>query len=189
MSKVKKNNINKEPTDSLAYKGNVKIKLAKGKTIIKEYDTKNTGTNLLFEGIALGLVGGYVSRTLDSYLPQYIGVGYTQEVLQPTTLDQTDLQAYKLSQVGPRVKISPMNIQKNKEGGYIAPFSAVIPNSTIISANPNGLINEVGLFSTLNTKSLLARIYFEEPIQVSSGMSLIVEWDILIQNHPSGINN
>ncbi len=179
-----------EPISSVSSIGNVKIKVARGNTILKEYKFKNTATNLLFHGIALGLVGGYASGSLDSYLPQYIGIGYVESGLNPTTKDQTDLQAYSGTAIGPRIKLSSMNVYGDTSNGkYTAPFSVTIPYSSIISANTEGKINELGLFSTLNTKSLLARIYFSsDPIVVTSGTSLIVEWDISIQSDSNDVD-
>lgn len=171
---------------SVGYEGNVTLKVCKGNKVIKTIKQNNSGVGRLFHGIALGLISGFVDDNLINYTPKYLGVGRTQQLVNINTDYNANTLQSAESGIMIRVKLEPNNAY-NREGlGWVAPFSAIVPSSQLQTLNYQ--VNELGLFSSANTDSLLARIVptnksgDSEPIVVEPGMDLIVQWEILIQN-------
>lgn len=168
----------KPSTDTLAYEGNVTLKLQKGKRIVQTINTKNTATMRMFEGIAYMLINGF-SIDLEPFTPHYLAVAY-----HPTDLlVETDVTATDLQDGGIRNAVTARLTSSNifqSGSSWVAPFSAVITSQALSSTN--GLVNELGLFATNNSSTMLARIILQNPIEVQAGMNLIVEWNVYIQN-------
>lgn len=185
----KKMNIVEEKQNSpqtITYGANVTLKLMKGKTTIESRVIKNNGTLRLFRGIALALTSAEILN-LNLYLPKYLGIGYVSKHLDATTAHQKYLQCESSDDLEidgriVRVRVNPQNVDET-DTSCIAPFTVTIPSSTVIAADSEGRINELGLFSTPDTGTLLARIILtENPIKVDPGMTLIIEWKINIEN-------
>lgn len=158
----------------ISYEGIVRIKLKKGGKVRKSYVIHNEGTPLLFQGIALSLV----KKQESGLLPNYIALGTTGEAAS----------SYKLSNEVARVVITSSTVSPNStlnEGGiqvadgWAAIFSATIPASSL---SENVKITEIGLFGESFGDNLLARVYPKEDIITEKGMSISVEWVMIINN-------
>ena len=155
--------------DSIDYEGSVKLKLTKGKQVLKTYSIKNTGTKILFSSIASALTGSL------NDIPKFIAIG--------AKAGKTELTDNCLNEEIARVYINravPVEY-KDTDGnyaGHIALFVATVPYTSI-----NGMtIYEVGLFGDEKGNTMLARIPVDNGISISQGMSLTIEWSIKIQN-------
>lgn len=157
------------------YDGNVHLKVMQGNALLKRYDIKNSGTMRLFQGIGYFLSGSTIN--LDAYKPKFLSVG-TGIVLEST--DPTMTSLYNEMNIN-RILLNTSNISLNAYVNAVTiPLSTVIPFSTI----GNTPITEIGLFSTATSNTLLARIVIPSEYQISleSGQSLVIEWDLVIQN-------
>ena len=164
MSKKKKNNL-AEATSSISINGNVTLKFVCGDKVIKKKQINNTATKRLFHGIALYLI----KTPSDDYTPTFMGVGSNNQRLSS---DETLNRASLLSEYIGRRVILTKHLAQPVSNGYTVPFSAVFPSNLIGSENP---IGEFGLFSTLSSDSLLARVSLGELEYIPAGLSLIVE--------------
>lgn len=161
-----------DTSESITYKGNVTLKLAKDKKILKVIKLNNTGTLNLLRGIALYLLK-YPNINL---LPSFMGIGGDAETIAINSNSLKDEFTRR------RVVVIRHNIENLIEDdehiGYQAKYSASFP-SEFVSGK---VIKEIGLFADQSGDTLLARISIDEGIQVEAGLSLIVEWRINIQN-------
>lgn len=155
---------------STGYTGNVTLIFKKGKNVVKSVKIKNQGTLRLFQGIALGLVTKNIND-ISNYYPAYMGIGYT-------SLVDFDITSNALVDefAGKRVPLNSHNIKQVLDDssdpvGWIAPFSAIFTYSSI----SNEPFNELGLFATKDTDTLLARIKLPSVETLPVGMSLIVQ--------------
>lgn len=173
-----KQKTNKNKSESIAYSGEVKIKLKKGNHIVCNKTIKNMGTLNLFNGIALALL----DLNTTNYIPKYIGIGSSGP--QNIEVNTEEMVGEK---IGARVPIKTTssgnisNITENeKEVGKQIEFNALIPYSRSGSVD----VNEIGLFGTQEGNSLLARVWWDEnsKISIEAGMDLIVTWSMSIKN-------
>ena len=192
MAKTKRNNkIDAKVTQQpISYKGNVKLKVQKNGLTVREVKISNSGTMLLFQGLGRFLLGQFANSSSNllnqnMYIPRYLGVG------RQTTLTPTDPLTYRLYNeydFGSRFILTSGNtVVDTQAKTVIAPFKVTIPYSSV----SNSRITELGLFTSAipNTSDLLARVNIppeiegEEPgIKLDVGMSLFIEWNIVIQN-------
>lgn len=170
----------------VTYTGNVTLKLRKGTDVIKTIKLENSGTLLMFLGIARFFAGYFRNNNQDLYIPRYLGVGYE------ATPTATDLALYEMPgeyDFGTRFDLTVGNVMPDPTLGHVLiPFTATILYSSVQS-NP---ITSLALFSGANPKStgnMLARVNIpaqagsDTPgIRLDVGMNLLVEWDIVIQN-------
>lgn len=171
--------ITQHPT---GYKGVVTVKIQKGGYTLKTIKATNSGTVLLFNGIARFLSG---HSDLSGYIPQYLGIGCQDTVTATDPLQTRLVNEYDL---GPRITLNKGNIRIDTDAHTVLlPFTANILYSTIGSRR----ITELGLFSTLayNDDTLLARVNIVDQnesgtpgITLDVGMNLTVEWNIVLQN-------
>lgn len=169
----------------ISYKGEVTLKIQKDGYTLKTIKANNSGTLLLFSGIARFLAGQFINNPLlpqENYIPSYLGLGY-QDLQTPT-----DPLSYKLYNEYPINRI-PLDIDNIKIDGnartVMLPFKATIFYSEIGSRR----ISELGLFSSpTGNEHMLARVNIPKQgdgdpgITLSVGMNLLVEWNIVIQN-------
>ena len=156
-----------------SFSGNVTIKIKQGKRILKKVNVHNEATlNLLYE-MLLSLSGN-----LDpNKLPSYLGIG---------TGKYSGNKAYILEGLISEVTITRVHINTDYKGnpvtsdeGYATVvYQGILPYSVL--GNPNNL-TEIGLFGTLSGNSLLARVEID-PISVTYGQALVVEWTFKIEN-------
>lgn len=162
--------------NNIEYEGNVKLTLWKNNKIHSSYIVKNSGTQNLFQGIALALI----QTGNRNFLPNYIAVGTNAD---KTTDDQFNLGNQLIRVIIPSGgKASEPNKAENdpsKDDGYKAIFTAVIPSNSI---SPDTPINELGLFGTAEGNTMLARVVLTQPIYVELGLSLSIEWSMIINN-------
>lgn len=170
----------------VTYTGNVTLKLQRGSDTIKTIKLENSGTLLMFLGIARFFTGYFLKNDQTLYIPKYLGVGYE------STPTATDLASYEMPgeyDFGTRFELTVGNVMPDPTLGYVVvPFSATILYSSVQS-NP---ITSLALFSSANPKSqgnMLARVNIPKQvgndnpgIQLDVGMNLIVDWEIVIQN-------
>ena len=152
----------------LLINGNVTLKFMSGNKLITKKVINNRATLHLLQGIALYLI----KESNQELLPVFMGIG-------SSTDETTDIKKYSLESeyVGKRVVLTRHNI-RSTENGFIAPYSATFPSS-LVGDNP---IGELGLFSTLSGDSMLARVNLNIVEVIPAGLTLIVEWDINIEN-------
>lgn len=174
ISSVEKVEIAQNP---IGYTGNVVIKILNASGVKRTIEIKNSGTLRLFQGIGYFLLGADImSSTIYEYRPSYLGLGNVP-VSYPTDPLLTTL--YNEYSSIKRLKLEKGNIRiDSKARAIIAPFVALIPYSTVESNN----INELGLYSTESGNTLLARIELSEPITILNGESVLVEWQLIINN-------
>lgn len=171
--------ITQHPT---GYKGIVTVKIQKGGYTLKTIKATNSGTILLFNGIARFLNG---DSDLSGYTPQYLGIGCQDTVTATDPLQTKLINEYDL---GPRIILNRGNIRIDTDAHTVLlPFTANILYSTIGSRR----ITELGLFSSIayNDETLLARVNIVDQnetgtpgITLDVGMNLTVEWNIVLQN-------
>lgn len=168
------NNINNVSTQDLL--GNVLVKVKKGKTVLKSVSVHNTATLYLLYNMLLSLSGEFDT----DYLPQYIGAGVgvtssddnipqLKSLKSETTLVRAPLIAnYKGA---PTIDTTTNSVSVIYQG--------IIPDRNLAVSNN---IKEIGLFGTAQGNTLLARIQLEEPLSLSTGESLVVEWTFNLKN-------
>lgn len=171
----------------ISYEGRVVLKIQKEGFTVKQYEIKNSGTILLFNGIARFLRGDFNNSDFEtySYIPNYLGVGYQEN------LTATDPLSYKLFNELPvdRILLTKQDIKINPNTNSVElPLAATLLYSEIGARR----VSELGLFSTASpgSSSMLARITIPSGyddsglpgIELPVGMNLLVEWNIVIQN-------
>ena len=173
---AKKKTVNTNKSSIITYEGNVSLKLVRNGNIIKKSTIKNNGVNELFYGIAEWLT----SEGSQIRKPNYLGIGNGEG---GTTVDLNSLiNEYSGKRVGLTGKYFTINEDNN---GYIANFTATITYASI-GGSP---IKEIGLFGTISTDSLLARITTPgdgSGIILPIGTDLIIDWSILVKNQFNG---
>lgn len=168
----------------IGYKGEVKLKLLKGKVPVKEYDINNSGTLNLFSSIANFLIGRDPANEYDGSMPipQYLGLGY-----QNTKTDTDPAQSSLFNEYNiPRIRLDKGTPTINQSAGYYyVTFTATILYSEV-GGSP---ISELGLFGSYAGSNLLARVTIPkqgdsgtEGIILPVGMNLLVEWNVIIGN-------
>lgn len=171
--------VNQQP---ISYKGEVKLKLQKDGRTLKTYSTFNSGTFLLFSGIARFLAGQFTEidpLNQNSYIPNYLGIGYQNKA---TTTDALSYNLYNEYNIA-RIKLNKGAIRTDSASGtLILPLTATITYSQI----QNKPISELGLFATSEPRSetMLARVHLKDgqSYQLEPGMNWLVEWNIKIKN-------
>lgn len=173
MAKQRKNKQGSKVSSNISTQvgGNVKLTVMQGKQHIMSKVVHNTGTYRFFQGLIQACSGVSVA----GYVPKYISAG--SALLPPGTnpLEMVGLvQEYLITRpLLESLFTNPIISDASVKGtcrGFIS-YSDV-----------PGIIKELGLFGTANTNSLLARIEITEGIQLSPGQTLVVEWDIAIEN-------
>lgn len=161
-----------ESRSSLQVDGNVTLKYMSGKKLIKTKKLNNSATMRLLQGLAL-----YLCRASgDEFLPAFMGVGSNNQLLTP---DESLKRDSLMNEYSGRRVVLTRHSPEITDDGYKAPFSATFPSSLIGSENP---IGEFGLFSTLSSNSMLARVVLSELEYIPAGLTLIVEWNINVSN-------
>lgn len=166
--------------------GNVTLTLVKGSKAVKVHKINNTGVSRLFEGIARALVGTD-SKNIQAYVPNYLGVAYKDpnQITIATNYNQTSLESNNMVIV-PISRRDTREIETATRNAWVAIFEATIPASLLQSLKYR--VNELGLFGLPEAASLLARIVTINDegkagfIEVEPGMTLIVQWEISIEN-------
>lgn len=167
--------LEKPISQTISYSGEVSITLKRNNRVISSTKIKNNGTQLLFQGICLSLLGA----PNKDLLPNFIGVGTSSE-------DLSSEKPFNLANEAARSKINRSYLE-NISSSYYATFAANIPWTYL---PVDTYIKEVGLFGTdtqnngdTKTSSLLARIKIEgDGIKVAQGTNFIIEWKISIKN-------
>lgn len=169
----------------IGYKGKVTLKLQKGGYTIKTIDTANSGTLLLFQGLAQFLAnrwnsdsGKFELTSINGYIPRFLGIGRQDN---QTVTDPFTYNLYNEYNIGTRIRLYGGNPRVDATSKtIIVPFTATIPYSTVQSQ----MITELGLFASEipQEPTMLARVNIPNGVQLDVGMNLAVEWDIVIQN-------
>lgn len=157
---------------SIKEEGNVKLKVVRGKKILKTISINNTATRDLFFGIAMVLL----KRTYDStvtYSPRYLGLGKGSTT--EDTFTRTDLEEPLTMS---RVPIRDDSSIKETQSEVSVTFQAIVPYSSVNDQD----IYEIGLFGTETGSTLLARVQLTEVLNLELGTSLIVEWTMHLKN-------
>ena len=113
----------------------------------------------------------------------FLSVGTDNSISEQGEYNRTGLAAEVVSFENNRQLLNVYgSIIKDTLNGVISTkYQTIIPYNKIAGFT----IKELGLFGTIGTASLLARIPLNEDewIELDSGYSLIVEWEIKIQNN------
>ena len=151
--------------DYVKEEGNVKLKVVRGKKVLKTIEVNNTATQDLYFGIAMVLL----KRTYDStvnYSPRYLGLG--KGTTSKDIFTNTDLEE-SLSMN--RVPIRDDSSIKREDSYVSVTFQAIVPYSSVNDQD----IYEIGLFGTETGSTLLARVQLPEVLNLELGTSLVVE--------------
>lgn len=173
----------------VSYKGKVVLKLRKGNNVVRTYSTENSGTLLLFSGLARFLIGQFAGQNFlqnqSNYIPNYLGVGY-QATTTPT--DPTQYKLFNEYDVGTRFQLTKSNPTIEASANTVnITYTATIPYSSVQSRP----LTELGLFASdvIGDNSMLARVNIPsqdggatQGVTLEVGMNLLVEWTIVIQN-------
>ena len=176
MAKKKKEK-DKNIAVSTVVAGNVTIKVMKGKRVVSTQNIHNVGTLDLFYGLISSMSG----NVNVSCIPRYIGVGKgTATVSDDVVLLKGLIDEYPI--VRPELITNFGGPYKSELNHTVSgSCQGVIPYS-MISVLP---ITEVGLFGTVDTSTLLARVEIAET-RLSPGQSLLVEWTLSLENKTQG---
>lgn len=172
----KKKEIENPVNDTVGYNGSVVLKLTSKDRVLKTIKVKNMGTKYLFESIAFLLSGRQ-----SSPVPKFMAIGGKSG---PTSVDDTHLldeirRVYITDQL---VKPYTDYLGTSTEQTYLG-HRLILTATFPYTAIGGKVIKELGLFSSAQGDNLMARISLgQQAISVDLGMSLIVEWTILIQN-------
>lgn len=157
---------------SIKEEGNVKLKIVRGKKILKTVSINNKATRDLFFGIAMVLL----KRTYDStvnYSPRYLGLGKgttSEDIFTNTDLEEPLTMS--------RVPIRDDSSIKETKSEVSVTFQGIVPYSSVNDQD----IYEIGLFGTETGSTLLARVQLPEVLNLELGTSLIVEWTMYLKN-------
>jgi hypothetical protein len=157
---------------SIKEEGNVKLKVVRGKKILKTVSINNKATRDLFFGIAMVLL----KRTYDStvnYSPRYLGLG--KGITSKDIFTNTDLEEPLTMS---RVPIRDDSSIKEAKSEVSVTFQGIVPYSSVNDQD----IYEIGLFGTETGSTLLARVQLPEVLNLELGTSLIVEWTMYLKN-------
>lgn len=130
---------------SIKEEGNVKLKVVRGKKILKTVSINNKATRDLFFGIAMVLL----KRTYDStvnYSPRYLGLG--KGTTSEDIFTRTDL---KEPLTMSRVPIRDDSSIKETKSEVSVTFQGIVPYSSVNDQD----IYEIGLFGTETGSTLL----------------------------------
>lgn len=164
----------KQATEQIQYSGDVVLKLVKDKRILKTIKSKNTATNRLIQGIAM-CISKLNMHNINLYQPNFMGVGSDGT---PNSSLNMATETALLSQLNNRVDITSDSFKVDYDNNRVV---CVLTGLFTYSMVGSSTIREIGLFATESTASLLSRVTIN-PIQLSPGMSLIIEWKISIEN-------
>lgn len=186
---------------ALTVRGKVTVSTFKGNSLVSKKTTHNNGVANLFVGIARFIRGDflYLPGEGSSFLPTYLGVGYTENVSHATTnFADTSLGAERSDYIN-RFDVTKGAITTDSTQGVVKlKLSAVIPSGVFAEGTH---INELGLFSqrAVSSSGLLARVVYTQPdsttlstvnndcvganhIKIQTGMSYQIDWEIIIGN-------
>ena len=172
---AKKKDINAKVSNNAGYQGNVTLRIKQGDRIVKTINTHNAGTQYFFYGIAYAISG----EIQGSYLPKYISAGTgTYSGSEEYALTGLVSELSDLSGSRPLLVKNYKSPQYDGNGGVSVTYQGLLPSSLIGASS----VQELGLFGTVDSASLLARIQLDSPLQLDPGQSLIVEWKFTISN-------
>lgn len=174
MAKNNKKKTKNTKEEQIQLHGNVTLKLVKNNRVVKTIENKNTATNRMLYGIMLHLTN-LDSQNINKYRPNYMGVGSgdsTNETLEIATLVSLEDPIGNLVDIDSR---SPVRDEEHNRvtGALVGLFTYSMVGEAVI--------REIGLFATDDTATLLARVKVNS-LQLSPGMSLIVEWNLGLEN-------
>lgn len=187
MAKKKKTTSNVTVTNApVNIIGNVNVKKLDKNGKVKEIiNVKNTATFNLLQGLGYHLLGN-TQLGRDTY-PKYLGIGYNPSTAIATTPIMTSLTN--------ELNVNRFNLNSSDINLNPDMFSMSILFTTLITfdslVNQSQGFNELGLFSTFNSDSLLARVYWDhnESINLKVGESVLIEWEIILKSITSEVNN
>lgn len=189
---------------SLTVKGRVTVKSFKGSKLVQKRTINNNGVANLFVGMARFIRGDflYLPGEGSSFLPTYLGVGYTQEASHLTTGFADTKLGNESNEYVSRFDVTKGNIVSDASKKKVSlTLSAVIPSGVFPSDTH---INELGLFSQRkrDDSGLLARVVYTidngstkqlatsandvsgaNHIIIQPGMSYQIDWEIIIGNN------
>lgn len=171
---AKKKTVKKEA--SIVYNGNVTIKLVKDGKTLKTVKKHNTGCPELFDFLSNCLMGDFVASKTPKVLMGYNSDG---------TPTKENLGTKALSTFVPYADIAKINDGDNCKVEYKFNVPSLIVNTAV------GNINVLALFNSSNanvpTPVPSAFVKLESakeitPEMISSGINIIIIWDMLFSN-------
>ena len=169
-------NKSKKETSSIAYKGNVTIKILHGKKVVKEKKIHNAGTDLLFNFLIKCLGNNYYEQLAPRFIRCFhcdsevtdVNIG-TQLVIENAMSDP--------------IAFGSINYPENKS----IEFTFLIPASQINNSGSQS-VNVLALYSLdtyadASIGSPLAYINLgSDEISISSGVNLVIIWQMSVSN-------
>ena len=197
MAKKKKTNIQ---DGAAVVRGEVKVTTLKNGVPIKTLKINNNAVSNMLVGIARFIRGDFLFLPAEgvSFIPAYLGVGYTLNTgAAATSFTQSSL-ANELDQYTYRFDVSKEGISLDTSNNCVnLNLRAVIPSGALAVGTR---INEVGLFAGRQRadSGMLARVVYttngstlaterndstaEHHIKIEQGMSYQIDWTIKLSN-------
>ncbi len=175
---AKKKTVKKEA--SIVYNGNVTIKLVKDGKTLKTVKKHNTGCIELFDFLSNCLMGNFVQSKTPKLL-----MGYHLASGEPT---KTNLGTNALSTLVPYADIAKIYDGDNCKVEYKFNIPSLIVNTAVGSINVLALFNMSNASADSPVPSAFVKLDSSKvitPEMVSSGINIIVIWDMQFSNPSS----
>ena len=175
----------KKSVNSLAYSGNVTIQVLHGNKVVSSRKVHNAGRKPLFDFITYCLGNNYP----ESMAPRFLRVYNCNSEPQESTLSTTLTSSNEMSDI-----VAFSSITYSYDSVNIASqvnFSFLIPGSHIINSEVSHAIDTLALYSsdTFNDRGdPLAYLFLKDsqgnrdPIEITSGVNLVIIWSLSIGN-------
>lgn len=179
---AKKKSVKKEVTKeaNIVYSGNVTVKLVKDGKTLKTVKKHNTGCSELFDFLSECLMGNFVQGKMPKVLMGY----YNNE--DPTA---TSLGTKVLSTFVPYADIDKISVEDdNYKVEYKFNIPALIVNTSTHPINVLALFNMNNANESASVPSAFIKLDSSKeitPDMVSSGVNIIVLWDMQFSNPSS----
>ena len=159
---------------SISYKGNVTIKILHKDRVVKTIKNHNEGTNLLMSFLVHCLGSDYDKTKAPKYIMAY---NLSGEAMEGVNNPENNVTIKPIA-----TNISPTYTDNSVTLSFLLP-------STILDVTKK--INRLAIYSSsdLNPINYMAWIKVDPEINLSMGESLLVLWEMTLQNIPEDSNN
>ena len=159
---------NNQISQSIEYKGSVKISLIKDGKVKKIIKTHNAGTKYLFQLLTTAITG----ESIANDIPQYIDILYSENPSSETP-NFTSLLTYKPSITG--------TSRENTSVANKAIFTAYVPQSALKTTTR--VFNKIAMYSKSNDESTeIAELILTEVTTIPDDYAVMIQWTMSFSN-------